>query len=225
VAAATRAPTLGPMADWPTIASLATAVGTLVLAAATFVSVRSANRAARAAERSLLAGVRPLLAPSRLQDPAQKVIWQDRHVERVEGGRAAATVTEEAIYLAASLRNSGNGVAVLHGWHVYPEWRPGAEDHVPLDEFRRLSRDILIASGDPGFWQGTVRDPADPLWDPLAKAIDVGDRLTVDILYGDHEGGQRTIVRLSFTPYDSGDDRGYLCGTSRYWNIDQPDPR
>ena len=31
-------------ADWATIASLATAVGTLVLAVATFSSVRSANR-------------------------------------------------------------------------------------------------------------------------------------------------------------------------------------
>jgi hypothetical protein len=54
--------------DWATIASLATAGGTLVLAVSTFASVKSANRAARAAERSLLAGLRPLLVPSRLQD-------------------------------------------------------------------------------------------------------------------------------------------------------------
>ena len=39
--------------DWVTIASLATAGGTLVLAVATFSSVRSGNRTARAAERSL----------------------------------------------------------------------------------------------------------------------------------------------------------------------------
>lgn len=211
------------MADWPTVASLATAGGTLVLAAATFASVRSANRAARVAERSLLAGLRPLLVPSRLQDPPQKVIWQDRHVERVEGGRAVAAVTDEAVYLAASLRNAGNGIAVLHGWHAYGDWRPGSEDHAPLDEFRRLSRDILIASGDPGFWQGTVRDPADPLWDELAKAIDARGQLTVDVLYGDHEGGQRAIVRLSFSPLTGDDD--YLCASSRYWNLDQPDPR
>ena len=70
------------MADWPTIAQLGTAAGTLGLAAATFASVRSANRAARTAERSLLAGLRPLLVPSRLQDAEQKVMWQDQHFAR-----------------------------------------------------------------------------------------------------------------------------------------------
>ena len=212
------------MADWPTVASLATAGGTLVLAAATFASVRSANRAARVAEQALLAGVRPLLVPSGLEDPTQKVLWQDRHVERLDGGRAVAHATDDAIYMAASVRNAGNGIAVLHGWYVHPEWRPGQEDHVPLDDFRRLGRDILIASGDPGFWQGTVRDPADPLRDPLAKAIEERERLTVDVLYGDHEGGQRAIVRLALSPLGDGGD-GYLCSSSRYWNIDRPDPR
>ena len=46
--------------DLASIASLATAGGTLVLAVATFAAVRSANRAARAAEQSLLVGLRPL---------------------------------------------------------------------------------------------------------------------------------------------------------------------
>ena len=41
-------------ADWATVASLATALGTLVLAVATFSAVRSGNRTARAAELSLL---------------------------------------------------------------------------------------------------------------------------------------------------------------------------
>jgi hypothetical protein len=63
--------------DWATIASLATAGGTLALAISTFASVKSANRAARAAERSLLAGLRPLLVPSRLQDAEQKVLFSD----------------------------------------------------------------------------------------------------------------------------------------------------
>ena len=38
--------------DWSTIASVATAGGTLVLAVATFASIRSANRSARISERS-----------------------------------------------------------------------------------------------------------------------------------------------------------------------------
>jgi len=47
--------------DWPTISSLATAGGTLVLGVATFASVRSGNRAARTAERALQVGLRPVL--------------------------------------------------------------------------------------------------------------------------------------------------------------------
>jgi hypothetical protein len=46
------------MRDWSTIASLATAAGTLVLALATFVAVRAANRAARVAEYSMQIGIR-----------------------------------------------------------------------------------------------------------------------------------------------------------------------
>ena len=56
------------MWDWSTAASLATALGTLVLALATFVAVRAANRAARVAEYSMQIGIRPLLMPSRLTD-------------------------------------------------------------------------------------------------------------------------------------------------------------
>jgi hypothetical protein len=59
-------------ADWASVASLATALGTLVLAVATFASVRSANRTALAAEQSVQADLRPLLVASRLHDDAQK---------------------------------------------------------------------------------------------------------------------------------------------------------
>src|SRR5436309_16086816 len=107
------------MAEASTIASLATAGGTLVLAAATFASVRSANRAARATERALLAGIRPVLVPSRLQDPPQKVGFQDEHWVKVEGGRAVAEVTDDVIYFAIALRNVGNGLAVLDRWDFH----------------------------------------------------------------------------------------------------------
>src|SRR6516162_6442973 len=103
------------MADWPTIASLATAAGTLVLAAATFASVRSANRAARVAERSLLAGLRPLLLPARPGDAIDKITWADRHLSHVAGGRAVVEEEDGVIYLAAGVRNAGAGIAVLDG--------------------------------------------------------------------------------------------------------------
>ena len=60
-------------ADWVAIASVSTALATLVLAFATFFSVRSANRTARAAEQSLAAQLWPLLAPARPGDPEHDV--------------------------------------------------------------------------------------------------------------------------------------------------------
>jgi hypothetical protein len=82
--------------DWATVASLATAGGTLVLAVATFASIRSANRSARiaertarAAERSLLAGQRPLLVSSRLEDPEQELQFTGGKLLTVRGGEAA----------------------------------------------------------------------------------------------------------------------------------------
>src|SRR5581483_8289940 len=134
-----------PLMDWATVASLATAAGTLVLAVATFVSVRSANRAARTAERTLLAGIRPLLVPSRAQDPEQKIGFVDNRWIRVAGGRAATEVGDDAVYLVMSLRNVGSGLAVLHGWRFYADRQIGPrDDHAPLDEFHRLGRDIYI---------------------------------------------------------------------------------
>jgi len=63
--------------DWATVASLATALGTLILAVATFSAVRSANVMARVAQQSLLAGQRPVLMAARRDDPAQKVNFGD----------------------------------------------------------------------------------------------------------------------------------------------------
>jgi hypothetical protein len=82
------------MAVWETIASLATAGGTLVLAVATFASVRSSNqsartaeRAARTAERSLLASQKPLLVNSRAQDPEQKIEFSETRRCMCRAGR------------------------------------------------------------------------------------------------------------------------------------------
>ncbi|HEY2303117.1 MAG TPA: hypothetical protein VGH66_14560, partial [Acidimicrobiales bacterium] len=110
------------MTDWATISSLATAGGTLVLAVATFSSVRSNNRSARTAERALLAGLRPVLGPSRLEDPAEKIMWVDRHWAKVVGGRASIEAIDDNIYLAMSLRNVGAGIAVLQAWDLRSDW-------------------------------------------------------------------------------------------------------
>src|SRR5439155_15209512 len=97
---------------------MSTAVGTLVLATATFSATRSANRSARIAERAFEARLRPVLVPARLEDPPEKIMWGDQHWSRVPGGRAAVEIGDEAVYLSMSLRNVGNGMAVIHGWHA-----------------------------------------------------------------------------------------------------------
>src|SRR6476646_10416165 len=192
------------MADWSTISSLATAGGTLVLAGATFAAVRSSNRAARANERALLVGIRPLLVPSRLQDPPEKVGWQDDHWTKLDGGRAAAEVTDEAIYLAIALRNTGSGLAVLDRWDFRTDEPSGTVAHGDPAGFRRLTRDIYLSGGDTGFWQGAFRDPSDPVFAEARTAIEARIRLTIDLLYGDHEGGQRTISRFVMLPIRDG---------------------
>jgi hypothetical protein len=208
--------------DWATIAEVGTAAGTLVLAIATFASVRSSNRSARLAERSLLDALRPLLLPSRLQDPPEKVGFQDDHWIRVAGGKAVAEVTHAAIYLAISLRNVGPGLAVLNGWYFHPERLPGPSGHADPEQFQRLTRDLYIPAGDSGFWQGAYRDAADAAFQTAADVIRGRAPYTIDLLYSDGEGGQRIITRFSLLP--ARDDE-WIASVSRHWNLDRPDPR
>jgi hypothetical protein len=210
------------MVDWPTIASLATAAGTLVLAGATFASVRSANRTARAAERSLQEGLRPLVVPTRPEDPPQKVMWNDAHKAMVSGGYGVAEEVDGNIYLAATVRNAGAGIAVLHSWFPHVGRETSSVGPPPIEDFRRLTRDLYIPARDNGFWQGAIREPDDPHRELLSQAIAERNLILIDLLYGDHEGGQRTITRFGLTPLDNG---SWLTSVSRYWHIDGPEPR
>ena len=209
------------VADLVTISSLATAGGTLVLATATFAAVRSSNRAARTAEESLLQGLRPLLVTSRLDDPPQKVGFADDKWLHVEGAGAVAEATAEVVYLAMSVRNVGTGIAVLHGWHFHAGWVRG-EEHEPLDDFTRLTRDLYIPPNDIGFWQGSFRDPSSHEFAAAKAAVDAREQMTVEILYSDYEGGQRVISRFALTGREDG---GWLTAVSRHWNIDRATPR
>jgi hypothetical protein len=209
------------MADWATISSLATAGGTLVLATATFAAVRSSNRSARIAEQSLLEGLRPLLVPSRLEDPPQKVGFADGKRFSVSGSGGAAEVVDSAIYLVVSLRNVGNGIAVLHGWRFIPEFGR-ADQPPPLELFTRLTRDIYVAPGDIGFWQGSFRDPSTAEYAEAKAAIEARQACIVEVLYGDYQGGQRVVSRFGLSPV--GDDR-WLVAVGQHWNIDREDPR
>ena len=216
------------MADWVTISALASAGGTLVLAGVTVASVRSANRAARVAEQSLLAGQRPLLVPSRTEDPAVKAGFHDDIWFSVPGGQGIAHATDGVDYFVISVRNVGTGIAVLHGWHLLPEvvFERGAhEAPPPLEDFTTLTRDLYVAPGDVGFWQGSFRDPASDGYREARRAIEARQRIGVDILYGDFEGGQRVISRFMLTPRETEEGVRWYSGVGRHWNVDRPDPR
>ncbi len=210
------------MADWVTISSLATAGGTLVLAFATFASVKSANRSARVAERSLMAGLRPLLIPSREDDPDEYVRFGDGVVLTVRGHGGALTVEDGRVYLAIALRNGGTGLGVIHGWRTEVAELTGGAPPPTVEDFRRQSRDLYIPAGETGFWQGAVRDRDDPAHAELRAAAENGQRVMVDLLYGDYEGGQRTITRFGI---NRGGDTGDRAEVLRYWNVDREDPR
>jgi hypothetical protein len=210
------------MIDWTTVADLGTAAGTLVLAIATFASVRSGNRSARLAERALQIGIRPVLASSRLEDSPIKIMFGDQHWVKVEGGCAVAEVTDTAIYLALGLRNVGAGIAVLHGWRFYPHLSSIAEPPDDLDRFQLQTRDMYISANDAGFWQGALRDPNQHEFEAARRRIEAGEPSTLDLLYGDHEGGQRAISRFSLVARS---DHQWLASVVRHWNLDRADPR
>jgi hypothetical protein len=222
--------------DWVTVSSLATAGGTLVLAVATFSSVRSANRSARVAERSLMVGLRPVLIPSREDDPLERIRFGDGQIVQVPGHGGAAEVHDGNIFMALGLRNGGNGLAVIHGWRARVRYDPSAPgagrvNEVPdLEEFRQQQLDLYIPAGDNGFWQGAFRDPAMPGYDEVSDSLENGGAVQVDLLYGDHEGGQRTVARFVIAPWPTEDDRPAIDNPMRaivvrYWTVDGHDPR
>jgi hypothetical protein len=230
------------VADWANIASISTAVGTLVLAAATFGATRSANRSARIAERAFEARLRPVLVPARLEDPAEKIQWGDQHWSRVPGGRAAVEIGDGAVYLSMSLRNVGSGMAVIHAWRaeastgfadmLQPELlqHPELQEHPDLECFRPQGRDLYVPPGDSSFWQGAfrARDERDERErEEIAEAIRRREMLVVHLLYGDHEGGQRVISRFALVPPGETSEHPdiWIESVNRHWNLDRHDPR
>jgi hypothetical protein len=213
--------------DW---AAWGTSLGTLVLAGATFAAVRSSNRSARIAERTLLAGLRPVLSPSRTQDPPEQVQFADDRVFDVGHGRALVNEQDGIIYLAIPLRNVGAGVALLNGYDLQaasaqevardPQGpaRHRKGDVMPEPAaFSEQQRDLYVAAGDTGFWQAALRDPGAARFRAVHEAIATGGRITVDLLYADHEGGQPTITRFVLRPDD---DARWRCDVTRHWSLE-----
>ena len=212
------------MTDWATVSELATAAGTLVLALATFSAIRSANRSARAAERSVQASLRPLLISSRIEAPDQKLIWQDGHWTHLSGSAGYLRFQQGALYLAVSLRNVGPGLGVIHGWRLAERPQYAERAHPPVASFRRQGRDLYLAPGDTSFWHAAIREADDPDHAVLLAQIKERDRVSIDLLYGDHEGGQLTISRFSLIARGD-DETAWFCQVVRHWTVGRPGPR
>jgi hypothetical protein len=145
----------------------------------------------------------------------------DDHWVHAGGGEAVAEVTDEAIYLVMSLRNAGNGIAALQAWSFSPELLRDFV-HGDPDQFHRLTRDIYVPPNDVGFWQGALRDPSTEEFQSARRAIQQHQGMTIDVLYTDHEGGQRTISRFVILPRS---DAGWLTTVAKHWNLDGHGPR
>jgi hypothetical protein len=210
------------MADTATIASLATALGTLVLAVATFASTRSANHSARIAERALDLNLRPLLIPAHEWEPTERITFRDEIVE-LRAGYAAVEQRSGGLYFAAQLRNVGAGIGVLTSWKVKGETNtdmslaayvePPDPSHFVLQQ-----RSLYVPPGDVGYWQGAIRegdtDRGDA--DAIRRTIESRGVLTLFLRYGDQDGGHDTITRYSIMPDDNGD---WLIGIGRHWSL------
>jgi len=61
-------------------------------------------------------------------------------------------------------------------------------------------------------------------------SLESGGGVQLDLLYGDHEGGQRTIARFAITRWPIDDERPEMdnpmrATVIRYWTVDGHDPR
>jgi hypothetical protein len=82
-------------------------------------------------------------------------------------------------------------------------------------------RDQYIPSNDLGFWQGALRDVSDPMFELITGALGDGHSLSLDLLYTDQVGGQRTISRFGMVP----DEDGWRIAVARHWYLDADAPR
>jgi hypothetical protein len=150
------------VAEWSTVAELATAVGTLVLAA-----------------RTLRAAQRPALVAAEPEDSAQDVLFADE--------------------LTAERR--------------YRTCRPPRLSARGLE--RRSTRSEPV-------WQAALRDVEDPLHRATGRGDRNGGRITIDVLYGDHDGGQPPVTRIVLLP---GEGDMWRADVTRHWRLDDLAPR
>ncbi|MGN1287927.1 MAG: thermonuclease family protein, partial [Bradyrhizobium sp.] len=80
--------------------------------------------------------------------------------------------------------------------------------------FTRISHDYepdekAAREAKAGMWQGALRDRNDSTYQAVAEAIDKQDVVTVELLYSDQIGEQRTISRFGLVPYERTHEDGH----------------
>ena len=137
------------------------------------------------------------------------------------GGHAAVEDINDTAYMAISLRNVGSGIAVCQGWAVRPDLPLNNPTHAPLEQFHIQSRDLYVPAGDIGMWQGALRNPDDRVRAGIVDAIIARQPISIEILYSDQVGRQRTISRFGLTPTND----LWLVSLNRHWYLDWEGPR
>jgi hypothetical protein len=56
----------------------------------------------------------------------------------------------------------------------------------------------------------------------MAKADEM---FSIELLYGDQDGGQRAITRFALLPHDVDGQKVWLATVSRHWHLDRRAPR
>ena len=166
---------------------------------------------------------RAVLVPAHRGDPAQHIIFHGGHPLKPEvaGGRAVLEVEEtgEHIYMGIALRNVGLGLALLYRWHLSPGLLTPETPPGDFDTFFPLARALHVPPGGAGFWQAQAREQHRPI---VREAEARGRPLTIDLLYGNEEGGQGRITRFHLRVLDDHprckSERS--CEVARHWNID-----
>jgi hypothetical protein len=75
-------------------------------------------------------------------------------------------------------------------------------------------------------WQGALRDPDDPVRAVLVEAIDEREPISIELLYTDMVGRQRTVTRFGLMPTsDPATNDSWYSNMSRHWHLDSGGPR
>ena len=174
-------------------------------------------------------GIRPLLMPSRLEDVALKIMWGDEHWALPPAAGATVELVDGNVYLAMSLRNSGSGIGVIHGWHLGLHDPHTPHPHAEPDEFRPQLRDLYVPGGDIGFWQAALRNQDDPEYAPLAQAVRSSRMFLGRAARPPRPVAGRTawLARRRGVPQGQPGGRGPAprATTVPVPNLDRPDPR